>query len=224
MCFMTRVIDSYDDRDVSLLAVDQYFRQVRWSAPVWQEEETILLERIQHGKVERTKICPDARVVEDGQAARDRLIEGYQGLVMYLARQWLPSFHSLEWLDLVQEGNLALLRLIEHYDVQHTRESFTALVSSCIRHAFCRVLRDRDSLLRVPGNLVEAGYKLRRLAGHYTQELGREPRSCELAQVMRVSEQQVGELLQIQAYQRVEPLDTLPLAGAWVCHADTTAA
>ena len=76
-----------DDRAVSLLALDQYLRQVRWTPPLTQEEEVNLLRQVHRGKVEQTRVCAENPVLQDAHAARDQLVVGYQRLVIWIAKQ-----------------------------------------------------------------------------------------------------------------------------------------
>src|SRR5215472_7175053 len=101
-----------DDRDVSLMALDQYMRAVRWTEPLAEEEEATLLRRVERGKQERLAPCPNQWVLSLARHARDRLVEGYQPLVIAVAKRCLWRFESMELLDLVQEGNIGLLRAI----------------------------------------------------------------------------------------------------------------
>src|SRR5437868_10600874 len=113
---MTRMNSSEEEREVSLLAIDQYMRQVRWTPDLTLQEEEELVERIARGKAEQQKACPNQVVMAEARQARDRLVEGYQRLVVYIARQYTYRFGSMELLDLVQEGNLGLLHAIDYHD------------------------------------------------------------------------------------------------------------
>jgi DNA-directed RNA polymerase sigma subunit (sigma70/sigma32) len=107
-----------EEREISLMAIDQYLRQVRWTAPLPDEEEARLMAYVERGKAEYVKSCPDEQVLADAKRARDRLVEGYQRLVMYLARRFLYYARRLELSDLIQEGNLGLMEAIERHDVR----------------------------------------------------------------------------------------------------------
>jgi hypothetical protein len=71
-------MSSAEDRKVSLLAIDQYVRQVSWIPVLTAEEQAQLVVRIERGKTERRKECPDAVVLADAMVARDRFLEGMQ--------------------------------------------------------------------------------------------------------------------------------------------------
>src|SRR5205085_9627731 len=95
---MTRMNSSEEEREVSLLAIDQYMRHVRWTADLTLQEEEELVERIARGKAEQQKGCPDQVVVAEARGACDRLVEGYQRLVIYIARQYTYRFRCMELL------------------------------------------------------------------------------------------------------------------------------
>ena len=74
--------DEQDDRDVSLMAYDQYLRLVHWTPRLSEEEILQLLQHIAQGKAEQTKACPDAQVLSQAKEARDHLVVGLQRLVI----------------------------------------------------------------------------------------------------------------------------------------------
>src|SRR5260221_2740036 len=97
---------------MSLTALDQYRREVSWIPQLTDEEETRLLQCIEQRKRECSQQCSRCGMCEEAQQARTRLVEGYQHLVSRLA--WRHASRNQElYLDLVQEGNLGLLRALE---------------------------------------------------------------------------------------------------------------
>jgi hypothetical protein len=80
-----------DDRRVSLMARDQYVRSVKWTPCAEEGEEEHLLERLERGKVERHKACPDERACQDADAARERLVAIYQRMVSILRANILTA-------------------------------------------------------------------------------------------------------------------------------------
>jgi len=205
---MTKVIGSYDDRDVSLLAQDQYFRQVHWSAPLTREEETMLLERVQRGKEERTRPCPDARVLEIAQAARDRLVEGFQWLVIAIARRVVHRFDHLELLDVIQEGNIGLLKAIEENDPQ-AGYPLRSLASVCIRWAIGDAWHNLEGFVRLPARDRGAWKVVDEVRRQLAVQLHREPTAKEVAHATQLEEKHVFELLTLQRWRRVESLQAL---------------
>src|SRR6266516_6755738 len=105
-----------DSREVSLLAIDQYMRGLRWSERLTQEEEVQMIQRVERGKAERGKACPNQWVLSLAKHARERLIEGYQPYVVTVARKLVFRCRGMELLDLIQEGNLGPMEAIEAHD------------------------------------------------------------------------------------------------------------
>src|SRR5436309_3362879 len=101
-----------DDQHVSLLALDQYMRLVKWTPELTLEEEGQLLERVEPGKQEQLKPYPDRLVLEEAKQAYDRLVAGFQPLVIHIASTYRYRVRSIELMDLIQEGNIGLLQAI----------------------------------------------------------------------------------------------------------------
>src|SRR6266567_7154782 len=110
-------MSNQEEQDVSLMALDQYIRQVRWLEPLTTEEEAQLLARIERGKHEKRQPQPNAWRLFLAQAARERLVEGYLPWVIHLAKEYVSRARGMQLLDLLQEGNVGLLHAIEHNDV-----------------------------------------------------------------------------------------------------------
>src|SRR6266704_5048260 len=102
-------MSTYEEQDVSLMALDQYIRQVRWLEPLTQEEEAQLLARIERGKDEKRQAQPNGWRLSLAQAARERLVEGYLPWVIHLAKEYVSRARGMQLLELIQEGNLGLL-------------------------------------------------------------------------------------------------------------------
>ena len=105
-----------DDQDVSLLALDQYMRLVKWTPELTLEEEGQLLERVGRGKQEQLKPYPDRLVLEEAKQAYDRLVAGFQPLIIHIASTYRYRVRSMDVMDLIQEGNLGLLQAIDVND------------------------------------------------------------------------------------------------------------
>src|SRR5437868_1030045 len=101
--------DLDNDREVSLLARDQYMREVSWLPRLTDEERKPLLERIERGKRERLQLSPNEDVLKDAHQAQEALVESFQRLVIFLAQKWVTRFRGMNVFDdLIQEGNLGL--------------------------------------------------------------------------------------------------------------------
>jgi RNA polymerase sigma factor (sigma-70 family) len=195
------------DRAVSLLARDQYLRVVAWTAPLAVDEEEALLTCLFHGREEQRKLCPDERVLAQAQHARDRLIEGYQPLVLTLARSWLRRVESFDLMDLVQEGNLAVLEALAHYD-ETCCFPLKALVIASVRRALNELCWS-DGMVRVPEYDRVFLKALNRAFSSLFQRCGREPSPVELAHEMQVPLERVFELLALRHCQVMRSLEGL---------------
>ena len=203
----TPVNDRYEDElqpDVSLLAIDQYIRAVRWSQFLTREEETVLLERLL-----RAKQHPgNAWYVSLAKDARERLVVSYQGLVLFFARKYVCHFRTMDLLDVVQEGTIGLLQAIDDVKSVFPPE-FYAFASTCIMRAIFRALRLSDNLMHIPANIVEALFALNRVRYQLSLKLDREPSVQELACALQKSPEKVSELLEVRKRYVVASLHAL---------------
>jgi RNA polymerase primary sigma factor len=196
-----------DDHRVSLMARDQYVRLVKWTPPAEEGEEEHLLERIERGKVERHKTCPDERVCQDADAARERLVAIYQRMVMHFAGKYSHSRRALDFEDLVQEGNIGLLEAIECNRERTGR--FSGLVSVCVSHAMIRAIHYDDRPVRLPAYLSQAVFQLRGVRSRLFETLGREPLLDEIAAEMGVTGERVMELKEYERRGNAESLQAV---------------
>src|SRR5438876_3448454 len=202
-----------EDQDVSLMALDQYIRQVRWLEPLTQEEEAQLLARIERGKHERRQPQPNAWRLKLAQAALERLVEGYLPWVIHLAKGFVSRARSMQLLDLIQEGNVGLLQAIEHNDVSKGYP-LRALVMAYVRCAILSALRERDGMVRIPYRTVRQLRLLRKAQRELLHTLRREATYAELAAHMQLSVEKVCELVCYQECQEVRSLEAVAQARA----------
>jgi len=194
------MLPASDNRDASLMAQDQYMREV-WSVErLTQEEEEQLIQRVYRGRCERLKPLPNQWVLSLARHARDRLIEVYQSVVISLAKKFAFRFKSMGFMDLVQEGNLGLMAAIDEND-PNKGIPLRVLVFRCVRNALWRALRDRDRMVAVSCREEEALQRMKMVEARLLRVLGREPERSELAAEMGVSEAIVQELHEIEQRQ-----------------------
>jgi len=174
---------------ISLSAYEQYMRQVKRTPQLTSEEETNLLLTIQSG-------------VEACQA-RDRIVEGYQPLLIGLAKRFVRRCKEMELLDLVQEGNLGLLQAIEKYDVSKGESSFKTFAFAWVRGTMLIAFWRYEGAIRLPLNKVQAIRQMGVVNTRLLSLLGREPTIAETAQEMQVNERDVRELIVLQEQQVV---------------------
>ena len=204
------VIQGYDkdDRSFSLLAKDQYFRQVYWTEKLVVGEEAMLLRRVERGRWEREHPCPNQWVLSLAKQARDRLVEGYQPLVIHIARRYQARCRSMELLDLIQEGNVGLLKAVEQYTAAKG-VAFGAVAGRCIQDAMVAAVWDRDTTVSLPRRARWMLSQMRRVERELTRVLGHQPPLAEIAAQMQVREEKLCELIEWEQQVQVLSLHRL---------------
>jgi RNA polymerase nonessential primary-like sigma factor len=133
-----------------------------------------------------------AAVVRDGKAARAHLLEANLRLVVSLAKRY--TGRGMPLLDLIQEGNLGLIRAMEKFD--YTKGfKFSTYATWWIRQAITRGMADQSRTIRLPVHLVEQVNKLSRLKRELHQQLGRDATMAELASESGIAEEKIADLL-----------------------------
>jgi RNA polymerase primary sigma factor len=194
---------SRQEQDVPLGALEQYLRGMRSTTPLVAEEEAGLLCCIEQGRVEQVKHHPDACILRTAQQARMRLIEGYQPLLVGLAKRYVRHCRTMELLDLVQEGNLGLLQAMEKYDHLIGLGSFRTWAFSWVRGMMLIALWQYEGAIRLPQEKARAVRRLTIVNAQLCNVLGREPTLEETAEEMGVRENIVRELMILREQQVV---------------------
>jgi RNA polymerase sigma factor (sigma-70 family) len=133
-------------------------------------------------------------VVMDGARAKDHLLRANLRLVVSLAKRY--TGHGMPFLDLIQEGNLGLIRAVEKFD--YTKGfKFSTYATWWIRQAISRAMADQSRTIRLPVHLVEQVNKLQRLRRELNQELGRDVTDAELADALDITVDRVRELIDL---------------------------
>lgn len=185
-------------QDVSLGAYEQYVRGVKQTPQLLSEEETQLLRCIGQGKVERAKQRPDACILRQAEQAHERLIAGYQPLLMSLARRYVRHCQEMDVLDLVQEGNIGLLQAIEKYDETVSSASFRTWAFSWVRGLMLLAIWQYENAIRLPREKERAMRQMGIINTRLLSELHREPTIAETAKAMGISENDVRDLIVLQ--------------------------
>jgi len=191
--------------------VKDYLKQIGKVALLNAELEVELAKRIEAGlfaeeKLEHEKgslspeMARDLRwVIKDGQRAKAHLLEANLRLVVSLAKRY--TGRGMQFLDLIQEGNLGLIRAVEKFDYTKGYK-FSTYATWWIRQAITRAMADQARTIRIPVHMVEVINKLSRVQRQLLQDLGREPTPEELARELDMTPEKVVE---VQKYGR-EPI------------------
>jgi len=195
-------------------SVRAYLKQIGKVALLNAEEEVELAKRIEAGLyatqlmtelTERGDKLPAAQrrdmvwICRDGDRAKNHLLEANLRLVVSLAKRY--TGRGMAFLDLIQEGNLGLIRAVEKFDYTKGYK-FSTYATWWIRQAITRAMADQARTIRIPVHMVEVINKLGRIQRELLQDLGREPTPEELAKEMDITPEKV---LEIQQYAR-EPI------------------
>jgi RNA polymerase primary sigma factor len=195
-------------------SVRAYLKQIGKVALLNAEEEVDLAKRIEAGLygAERLRQAEDTTeklttqmrrdlrwIVRDGERAKNHLLEANLRLVVSLAKRY--TGRGMAFLDLIQEGNLGLIRAVEKFDYNKGYK-FSTYATWWIRQAITRAMADQARTIRIPVHMVEVINKLGRIQRELLQDLGREPTPEELAKEMDITPDKV---LEIQQYAR-EPI------------------
>ncbi|WP_260764196.1 RNA polymerase sigma factor [Mycobacterium sp. SMC-4] len=195
-------------------SVRAYLKQIGKVALLNAEEEVELAKRIEAGlyatqlmaeHAEKGEKLPAAQrrdmmwICRDGDRAKNHLLEANLRLVVSLAKRY--TGRGMAFLDLIQEGNLGLIRAVEKFDYTKGYK-FSTYATWWIRQAITRAMADQARTIRIPVHMVEVINKLGRIQRELLQDLGREPTPEELAKEMDITPEKV---LEIQQYAR-EPI------------------
>ncbi len=133
-------------------------------------------------------------LVADGERAKDHLLRANLRLVVSLAKRY--TGHGMPFLDLIQEGNLGLIRAVEKFD--YTKGfKFSTYATWWIRQAISRAMADQSRTIRLPVHLVEQVNKMQRVRRELNQTLGREATHAEIGHELDITEERVRELIDL---------------------------
>ena len=195
-------------------SVRAYLKQIGKVALLNAEEEVELAKRIEAGLYATQKMAELAEggqklpvqqrrdmqwICRDGERAKNHLLEANLRLVVSLAKRY--TGRGMAFLDLIQEGNLGLIRAVEKFDYTKGYK-FSTYATWWIRQAITRAMADQARTIRIPVHMVEVINKLGRIQRELLQDLGREATPEELAKEMDITPEKV---LEIQQYAR-EPI------------------
>ncbi|QDP96512.1 RNA polymerase sigma factor [Microlunatus elymi] len=210
--------DDADEPEQQVLAagatadpVKDYLKQIGKVALLNAEQEVELAKRIEAGlfadeqlgdskaKIKEVERVDYEWIAEDGRRAKNHLLEANLRLVVSLAKRF--TGRGMMFLDLIQEGNMGLIRAVEKFDYTKGYK-FSTYATWWIRQAITRAMADQARTIRIPVHMVEVINKLARVQRQMLQDLGREPTPEELAKELDMTPEKVVE---VQKYGR-EPI------------------
>ncbi|MCU1678761.1 MAG: polymerase, sigma 70 subunit, RpoD subfamily [Frankiales bacterium] len=199
------------DEEVSLKAptndpVRMYLKEIGKVPLLTAEEEVDLAKRIEAGLFAAEKMSTATKKVSDkmrkefdwierdGEVAKRKLVEANLRLVVSIAKRYVGR--GMLFLDLIQEGNLGLIRAVEKFDYTKGYK-FSTYATWWIRQAITRAIADQARTIRIPVHMVETINKLVRIQRQLLQDLGREPTPEEIAKEMDLTPERVREIQKV---------------------------
>ena len=170
--------------------VKMYLKEIGAVSLLTADEEVTLAKAIEAG--DREEATPEEKA--KGDAARKALSDANLRLVVSIAKKYLGR--GLQFLDLIQEGNLGLLKAVEKFDYKRGYK-FSTYATWWIRQAITRAIADQARTIRVPVHMVETINKLNRISRQLLQEKGREATNEELAKAMGITPEKVRDIKKI---------------------------
>ena len=197
-------LDRGADSAIGADSVRMYLQEIGRVPLLSGDEEVLLAKRIEDGLLNEALLAAGGltrdeeayyrRVVVDGKRAKSHLVQANLRLVVSIAKRY--TNRGMAFLDLIQEGNLGLIRAVEKFD--YTKGfKFSTYATWWIRQAITRALADQARTIRVPVHIAESINAVTRTQRHLLQELGREPSIEEIARDMDLEPERVVEILRI---------------------------
>ncbi|MEV4119512.1 RNA polymerase sigma factor SigB [Micromonospora sp. NPDC049645] len=196
-------LDATDERGISTDLVRAYLNGIGRTKLLTAAQEVDLARRIEAGLFadEKLATCTPVSaelradlelIVAEGRAAKDHLLEANLRLVVSIAKRY--TGRGMAFLDLIQEGNLGLIRAVEKFDYAKGYK-FSTYATWWIRQAITRAMADQARTIRIPVHMVEQVNRMVRARRELAVTLGREPTVSEVARALEIPEIQVIELI-----------------------------
>ncbi len=194
--------------DLSQIEMDDsislYLKEIGRVPLLTAEEEVELAKRMERGQLAKERLeagveDPIEReyllwVVRDGERAQEHLIKANSRLVVSVAKKYVGR--GVPFLDLIQEGNIGLIRAVNKFDYRRGYK-FSTYATWWIRQAVTRAIADQGRTIRVPVHMYEQINRLTRTSRQLVQELGREPTTEEIAEALGVSPKKVEQVIRV---------------------------
>jgi len=200
----------FQDEEAYLSAIDAddtiglYLKEIGRVPLLTAPEEVSLAKRMEKAKFARERLAkgglsPKKRaelegIIENGMAAREHLITANSRLVISVAKKYIGR--GVPFLDLIQEGNIGLIRASKKFDY-HRGHKFSTYATWWIRQAVTRAIADQGRTIRVPVHMGDQINKMLRVSHQLTQALGRDPTLDELGDALNVTAKKVENIIQI---------------------------
>jgi RNA polymerase primary sigma factor len=185
--------------------ISLYLREIGTITLLTAEDEVEFAKRLESGKRAHERLVREKgldpaervnleRMVADGEQARKQLVQANSRLVVSIAKKYVG--HGVPFLDLIQEGNLGLIRAVEKFDY-NLGYKFSTYATWWIRQAITRALANQGRTIRVPVHMSDQINKLKAVQRQLEQSLGREPVLDELAEALDMSPRKVEQIMEI---------------------------
>jgi RNA polymerase primary sigma factor len=185
-------------------AIGLYLKEATRVPLLTKEEELELAQRIERGRQAREELAKNnhspkeheklRKLIEDEWAAREHLITANSRLVISVAKRYIGR--GVPFLDLIQEGNIGLMRAAKKFDY-HRGYKFSTYATWWIRQAITRAIADHGRTIRVPVHMGDQITKMLRAQHQLKQEFGRDPKVDELAEFLNVTTEKVEYMIQV---------------------------
>ena len=197
------------DIDLSAIDIDDsislYLKEIGRIPLLTAEQEVSLAKRMEAGRNAKRSLSRDGdlddeerrrlrAVIRDGQAAHEHLIKANSRLVVSVAKKYVGR--GVPFLDLIQEGNIGLIRAVKKFDYRRGYK-FSTYATWWIRQAVTRAIADQGRTIRVPVHMYEQINRLARVSRQLVQELGRDPTIEEIAEELGVSPKKVERTIKV---------------------------
>jgi len=198
-----------EDADLTAIDIDDsislYLKEIGRIPLLTAEQEVELSKRMEAGRIARRRLNKDGQldlderqklkaVMRDGKAAQEHLVKANSRLVVSVAKKYVGR--GVPFLDLIQEGNIGLIRAVKKFDYRRGYK-FSTYATWWIRQAVTRAIADQGRTIRVPVHMYEQINRLARVSRSLVQELGRDPTTDEIAVELGISSKKVERIIKV---------------------------
>lgn len=198
-----------EDADLTAIDIDDsislYLKEIGRIPLLTAEQEVELSKRMESGRTARRRLNRDGQlgiderqslkaVIRDGKAAQEHLVKANSRLVVSVAKKYVGR--GVPFLDLIQEGNIGLIRAVKKFDYRRGYK-FSTYATWWIRQAVTRAIADQGRTIRVPVHMYEQINRLARVSRQLVQELGRDPTTDEIAIELGISSKKVERIIKV---------------------------